>query len=625
MPELDREIGRLIMSCLAREPAARPSSALALLATLPGGDPLQAAIARGETPSPEMVAAAGVVGDLSAKAAWLWLGCALLALLMGLWLGGRATLHRLVPLPKSPEVLLDRAKTLAARLAPTDTVADTAWDLEADLDYLREMADRDPSPQGWTQLATERPGPLLFWYRGSRTPLVARTWLALPPWIPGPRPVGHVTRQQPPPIDPGMQEIVLDPSGRLVAWRRVSARGDTRDTNVEATLATLLSESGFGAEPPMRLTSAPGDEPKAVAWRGRFPGAPGMARIDASIHEGRVSLFTVARDDATRAPTSYGTVISNMTLEIALRSVLLLALPISVAIIVLAVRNLRLKRSDRRGALRIAVFGAVTGSAALKIGMHHPSSLYDLYDLWLVSDAQPIQWALIGWLYYIALEPELRRTWPHTLISWSRLLAGRWRDPLVGRDVLVGVTAGLAWTCLWLGGVAMPNPVPALTSAFASPSAPPLVLAIPALASSRQAVAILLQYLYPSAVLAIVWLLGALVVFRLTHSRRLAQFLPWLSLFVVAVNLLADQSGGIMPAAVSALIVTVMFRYGVLATAVMAYVCLAQMFLPSTTDPLVWYAGASALSLVVAVGLGLYGFVVALAGKPMFGRSVLQA
>jgi len=69
VPELDRDIGRLIMSCLAREPAARPSSALVLLATLPGGDPLQAAIARGETPSPEMVAAAGVVGDLTAKAA----------------------------------------------------------------------------------------------------------------------------------------------------------------------------------------------------------------------------------------------------------------------------------------------------------------------------------------------------------------------------------------------------------------------------------------------------------------------------------------------------------------------------------------------------------------------------
>jgi hypothetical protein len=32
----------------------------------------------------------------------------------------------------------------------------------------------------------------------------------------------------------------------------------------------------------------------------------------------------------------------------------------------------------------------------------------------------------------------VRRRWPATLVSWSRLLAGRFRDPLVGRDVLAG-------------------------------------------------------------------------------------------------------------------------------------------------------------------------------------------
>ena len=40
-------------------PEARPSSALAISAALPGGDPLAAALAAGETPTPEMVASAG--------------------------------------------------------------------------------------------------------------------------------------------------------------------------------------------------------------------------------------------------------------------------------------------------------------------------------------------------------------------------------------------------------------------------------------------------------------------------------------------------------------------------------------------------------------------------------------
>ena len=41
------------------DPAKRPASALSVAAALPGSDPLAAALAAGETPSPELVAAAG--------------------------------------------------------------------------------------------------------------------------------------------------------------------------------------------------------------------------------------------------------------------------------------------------------------------------------------------------------------------------------------------------------------------------------------------------------------------------------------------------------------------------------------------------------------------------------------
>ena len=105
----------------------------------------------------------------------------------------------------------------------------------------------------------------------------------------------------------------------------------------------------------------------------------------------------------------------------------------------------------------------------------------------------------------------------------------------------------------------------------------------------------------------------------------MAQFLLWLVLFLVAMNLLDDQSAGIMPAAVSGLIVAIVFRFGLLSTAIMVYVCVIQMYLPSTTDPTAWYAGVSALSLAIVVGLAVYGFLVSLAGKPIFGRSLLHA
>src|SRR3979411_3038913 len=49
-------------------------------------------------------------------------------------------------------------------------------------------------------------------------------------------------------------------------------------------------------------------------------------------------------------------------------------------------------------------------------------------------------------MLYLALEPYVRRRDPHTLISWSRLLAGQWRDPLVGRDLLIGAVYGVLLT-----------------------------------------------------------------------------------------------------------------------------------------------------------------------------------
>ena len=54
---------------------------------------------------------------------------------------------------------------------------------------------------------------------------------------------------------------------------------------------------------------------------------------------------------------------------------------------------------------------------------------------WLLS-------AAILFLVYLALEPEVRARWPHSIVTWNRVLAGRWQDPQVASDVLIGAAVG---------------------------------------------------------------------------------------------------------------------------------------------------------------------------------------
>jgi len=130
--DLDPAVERAIMRCLDPEPAARPRSALAVAAALPGGDPLAAALAAGETPSPEMVAAAGErLGAATWKVAVVACGI-VLAIAFGAALLARHQLSNLAPHDKPPEVLVDRAQQALAALGYTTTPVATHWGYYSD-------------------------------------------------------------------------------------------------------------------------------------------------------------------------------------------------------------------------------------------------------------------------------------------------------------------------------------------------------------------------------------------------------------------------------------------------------------------------------------------------------------
>ena len=64
--------------------------------------------------------------------------------------------------------------------------------------------------------------------------------------------------------------------------------------------------------------------------------------------------------------------------------------------------------------------------------------------------------SLIVAFFYLALEPVVRKRWPWRLVSWNRLLSGRLRDPLVARDILIGLAAGTVFIIALVHEVAGP-------------------------------------------------------------------------------------------------------------------------------------------------------------------------
>jgi serine/threonine-protein kinase len=106
-----------------------------------------------------------------------------------------------------------------------------------------------------------------------------------------------------------------------------------------------------------------------------------------------------------------------------------------------AIRNLRLGRGDRKGAFRIALYIFITQMMSWALQAGHVPMEAECDRLYAA-----LGWALFYasqlWIIYIALESYMRSNWPHRIIGWSRFLAGNRRDPMVGRDVLVGALFG---------------------------------------------------------------------------------------------------------------------------------------------------------------------------------------
>jgi len=105
-------VSKIILQCLETDPSKRPTSALRLGKTLPGGDVLAATLAANETPSPETVAAADGGGALSTRAAWILLAITFAGFLATMLFTRNGTDVGLAPMLVGPEELSVRARDL---------------------------------------------------------------------------------------------------------------------------------------------------------------------------------------------------------------------------------------------------------------------------------------------------------------------------------------------------------------------------------------------------------------------------------------------------------------------------------------------------------------------------------
>jgi serine/threonine-protein kinase len=126
---------------------------------------------------------------------------------------------------------------------------------------------------------------------------------------------------------------------------------------------------------------------------------------------------------------------------VAIYSVIALAVLIGGS--VLARQNLRAGRGDRRGALTFG-FGIAAALWALWLCEVHVAPSVGLVGVALLAVVTTVFYTVLFWAVYLAVEPFVRRYWPRTLMSWTTVLRGNIRDPIVGRDVLFGVALGLA-------------------------------------------------------------------------------------------------------------------------------------------------------------------------------------
>jgi serine/threonine-protein kinase len=613
LKEIDPLVERVMLRCLEKNPAKRPASALQVAAALPGGDPLAAALAAGETPSPEMVAAAGENKGQRPAIAW---GC-LLLIIVGLAaaaaLSQKTQLLNLVPLPSPPEVLAAKARDMAREFGYAATPVDTFYSFDVLWGYIGYVEQNDRSLRRWNKLSSGVPPTIIFWYRESPQFMSSGKFDSL----------GALDRDNPPNSIPGMCRMILDPQGHLLKFEAVPPQ---RDTSTEAAslpnwevlfAAAGLDTNRFKPVPPQWTPLAATDA--RAAWEGTWPGHPELPlRVEAAAYRGKPVYF-----DLVSSWTEPDRVQGEQTSPWgSIQTAIVLAVLCSIAMlgIMMARSNIRSGRADRRGAERLALLAFLSMWGGGILFAHHSPQLSE-FDVLLIATGWGLIAGAFSWVLYVALEPHVRRRWPNALISWGRLLAGQTRDPVVGRDLMLGILAGV----FGLVAQKVQTMVPGWIGT--TPAQPQAVFAHDSLSG--------LRFMIGGIPLTIaIFVSVSLFYFFVFFLIRLVLRKEWLAALValLLVSLLTVVEGPdhlvvnvTFDVIIWGMALLLLIRFGLLPF--MMALCINNFLevYPLTTHLSAWYAGSTIFVFSIILAAAIFGFYTSTAGKPLFGGISLDS
>ena len=550
------------------------------------------------------MAASGETAGLRPRFAAACLTAVLLALGLVVYLSTHYSALEKMRLELTPEVLTQKARETIARLGYAERPADSAFGLDYDGDFQDYVEKNDKPHPIWDAVLAARPSLLRYWYRQSPRDMLAQGFQdqLLNP--------GIIVRDDPPTVISGMINLDLDPQGRLTYFQAIppqkedsSPQPATFDWNVLFASAGLDAAQFQKTEPAWNSLAA---SDTRMAWTGTWPGTTRPLRVEAASWHGKPVFFSLIGDWTKPERMKKPEESTGKKMQQILSLVVVLSLLCGA--FYLARRNYRQGRADREGALRLASV-MFTLEILLWLCRGHFVPSLETFGLFVLAVSTGLFVSGTTWLLYLALEPWVRRRWPQTIISWSRLLSGQFRDSLVGRDILFGVMLGVVWILIF-----QIRYIPMMHMGAA-----PGLYQTEYLEGGRQALGAWLMQI-PSSILATLEFFFLLLGLKVVLRKDWLAAIAFVALFALPRGFSSSYMAVEVPAwiLIYAIAVLIVFRFGLIPLACAIFTIDMLASVPFTADFSAWYMTASVLALFSVVALAGWGFYQSLGGEPLW-------